>query len=63
MSSEEKINKIEEILKEKNGISDSQEFGLTYGQILNYLEQIEDVIRNDKTMISREGIRWINYML
>lgn len=44
LSAEEKINKIKDILSEKNGVSDSQEFGLSYGQISNYLEQIEEII-------------------
>ena len=44
MTDKEKINKIKEILRVKNGVSDSQEFGLSYGQVLDYLEQIEEVI-------------------
>lgn len=43
-SAREKINKIREIIKEKNCVSDSQEFGLHYGQIMDYLEQIETVV-------------------
>lgn len=42
----EKLNKIRAILSEKNGVADSQEFGLRYGQVLDYLEQIEEVINN-----------------
>jgi hypothetical protein len=42
----EKLNKIKAILSEKNGISDSQEFGLHYGQVLDYLEQIEEIIND-----------------
>lgn len=42
----EKLNKIRVILSEKNGVADSQEFGLSYGQVLDYLEQIEDVMNN-----------------
>lgn len=42
----DKLNKIKAILSEKNGVADSQEFGLHYGQILNYLEQIEEVIND-----------------
>lgn len=45
MTSEEKINKIKEILAEKNGVSDSQEFGLSYGQAINYLEEIEELLK------------------
>lgn len=44
LTAEEKINKIKDILSEKNGVSDSQEFGLSYGQILDYLELIEEVV-------------------
>lgn len=43
-SAVEKLNKIKKIMTEKNGIEDSQEFGLHYGQIRNYLEQIEEII-------------------
>lgn len=42
----EKLNKIRAILSEKNGVSDSQELGLNYGQVLDYLEQIEEVIND-----------------
>ena len=42
----EKLNKIKAILSEKNGVADSQEFGLNYGQALDYLEQIEEVIND-----------------
>ena len=45
MSEKEKIDKIKEILREKNGIVDSQEFGLSYSQAINYLEEIEDVLK------------------
>ncbi len=45
MNEKEKIEKIKEILAEKNGIADSQEFGLSYGQVINYLEEIEEVIK------------------
>lgn len=44
MSNEEKINQIKEILSEKNGVAENQEFGLRYGQALYYLELIEEVI-------------------
>lgn len=44
----DKINRIKEILSEKNGVADSQEFGLHYGQIINYLDQIEEVINHIK---------------
>ena len=45
MTNEEKINKIKEIITEKNGVADSQEFGLNYGQAINYLEEIEEVVK------------------
>ena len=45
MNNEEKINKIKEILREVDGIADSQEFGLSYGQAINYLEEIKDIIK------------------
>ena len=42
----EKLNKIRAILSEKNGVADNQEFGLHYGQVLDYLEQIEEVVND-----------------
>lgn len=45
MNEKEKIEKIKEILAEKNGIADSQEFGLSYGQVISYLEEIEEIIK------------------
>ena len=44
-TTEEKVNKIKEILTEKEGIADSQEFGLSYSQAINYLEEIKSVIK------------------
>lgn len=44
-SAEEKLNKIKEILAERTGITDSQEFGLTYAQAIDYLDQIEEVTK------------------
>ena len=44
MTTEEKLNKIKEILAEKNGYADSKEFGLSYGELLCYLDLIEEVI-------------------
>ena len=40
-----KINRIKDILLEKNGVADSQEFGLSYGQAINYLQEIEEIIK------------------
>ena len=45
LTAEEKINKIKEILIEKNGIADNQEFGLSYCQAIDYLEEIEDLLK------------------
>ena len=45
MSDTEKINKIREILLEKECVSDSQEFGLHYGQICDYLDRIAEIIK------------------
>jgi len=47
MTAEEKINRIKEILSEKNGVSDSQEFGLGYGQAISYLDQIEEIVMEE----------------
>ena len=45
MTEEEKKNRIKEILAEKNGVADSQEFGLSYAQAISYLEEIEEIIK------------------
>lgn len=45
MTAEEKINKIAEILKSREGTADNQEFGLSYSQAINYLDEIEEVIK------------------
>lgn len=45
MSNDEKINKIKEILLEKDDIADNQEFGLHYGQVIDYLERIEEIVK------------------
>ena len=45
MTTEEKLNKIKEILREADGIADSQDFGLSYSQAINYLEEIKDIIK------------------
>lgn len=42
---EEKIDKIKAILAAANGIADSQEFGLSYSQAINYLDEIEEVLK------------------
>ncbi len=45
MSTEEKLEKIKEVLREMNGVADSQEFGLSYSQAISYLEEIQDIIK------------------
>ena len=47
MSNEEKINKIKEILRVIDGVSDSQEFGLAYGQAIYYINQISEVLKEE----------------
>lgn len=41
----EKINRITDVLKEADGIADSQEFGLSYSQAINYLEEIKCIMK------------------
>ena len=45
MSDEEKINRIKEILRDSENVADSQEFGLSYGQAINYLEEVKEVLK------------------
>jgi hypothetical protein len=40
-----KLEEVENILREKNGISDNQEFGLNYSQAINYLNDIETILK------------------
>lgn len=40
---EEKISKIKNLLKEIDGVADSQEFGLNYGQAISYLDKIKEI--------------------
>ena len=47
MKPEEKISEIIEILKEKDNVAASQEFGLNWGQLNHYLDRIEEVILRD----------------
>lgn len=47
LASVEKLNRVKEIIREKNGVADSQEFGLSYSQAINYLEEIEEIIKWD----------------
>ena len=41
----EKLDKIKKLSKEADGVADSQEFGLSYGQAINYLNEIKDIIK------------------
>lgn len=41
-----KLDKISDIISEKNGVSDAQEFGLHYGQLDAYLDDIERIIKS-----------------
>ena len=44
MIPEEKINRIKEILEDRTNLADSQEFGLSYGQAIDFLYDIEEVV-------------------
>ena len=41
----ERIARVKAILKEADGIADSQEFGLNYNQAINYLEEIRCIMK------------------
>lgn len=41
----EKINAIKDVLTEAEGVADNQEFGLSYSQAINYLEEIKNIIK------------------
>lgn len=41
----EKVDRITYVLREADGIASSQEFGLSYGQAINYLEEIKEIIK------------------
>lgn len=43
--SKEKVDKISDVLKEADGIASSQEFGLSYSQAINYLEEIRGIMK------------------
>jgi hypothetical protein len=45
ITAEEKVSRIKEILREADGVADNQEFGLSYGQAINYLEEIKNIIK------------------
>ena len=53
LASIEKLNKIKEIIAEKNGVTDSKEFGLSYGELMYYLDLIEEVITTQKSDFNR----------
>ena len=42
---EEKVYRISDVLKEADGIASNQEFGLSYVQAINYLEEIKEIIK------------------
>lgn len=46
MTTDKKFSKIKEILARKNGVADNQEFGLSYGQAIGYLDEIEEAIKD-----------------
>lgn len=54
MTPEEKIKRIREIIFETNGVAASQEFGLTYGQLIDYLKQIEEIVCDEIWNLSQE---------
>ena len=54
MNANKKLNAIREIISAKNGLSDSQEFGLTYSQAVGFLDQIEDVLK------PKHAFNWFN---
>lgn len=45
LTAEEKLNKIKDILREAEGVADSQDFGLNYCQTIAYLDEIKEVLK------------------
>lgn len=41
----EKVDRITDVLREADGIASSQEFGLSYSQAINYLEEIKCIMK------------------
>ena len=50
MTANKKLTKINEILSQKNGIADSQEYGLTYCQAVDFLDKIEEVLKPERAV-------------
>lgn len=50
---EETLNAVRNVLKTRQGIADSQEFGLHYGQLSDFLNQIEDIVNPVKMDMSK----------
>lgn len=49
---EEKINTIRDILKTRQCLADNQDFGLHYGQLSDFLDQIEDVVNPTENTVN-----------
>ena len=47
MEYKDMIDKIKDIIREADGVADSQEFVLSYSQAINYLEEIKQIITNN----------------
>ena len=43
--SEEKIERVRNVLKEVDGVANGQEYGLNYSQAINYLEEISSIMK------------------
>ena len=41
----EKVDRITDVLREADGVARSQEFGLSYSQAINYLEEIKCIMK------------------
>ena len=41
----EKVDRITDVLREADGVAISQEFGLSYSQAINYLEEIKCIMK------------------
>ena len=42
--SEEKIERVRNVIKEVDGVANGQEYGLSYSQAINYLEEISSIM-------------------
>jgi len=54
MNANKKLTAIKEIISAKNGLSDSQEFGLTYCQAVDFLDKIEEILK------PKHAVNWFN---